>query len=666
MLKYNSFRSDRYLRSKFVEGRLFLASEAADLELELINLLRNSVKNLVGDVAVDDAFKVSRLSATELLIEPGEAWLRGLPFSMRSGTDQLVSGAVLNIGIVPAGVSVSDSASGAGKILTFTTSTTPTALYRVVISAEEELITEAEDPFLRNANIPEATGQKLRLTFVINVVTESSQTETPVPYTPNTGTATTANLVNQITVTPSPGNDGAVVSMVPVTGSEPVSGVNLEVTLLNPTGSLPASNVNQATFFNGKLIDSLGAEYHVYSMRDSNPVVLSIDLEVGQLNPTIINGTPFKLIKKDVYVADDTSGVPLGKLFWPVATASWDTTSGFVHPSVVTDLRKKIISDEDFQNALNQKSNLVVVGGGTIGVDIDGTTLHWSNNFTIINPVGPEQTIAANSGLVVLDGGSVVYALNLVSGGTISIGNLAVTSTTNGTTINFSGSPDLSAVKKGNIIKIGSDIAQILTVDNVGKSVTVTPSITAIGSGTIYRDSFGPGTVNVDTNVFVLGVRKGSTFIVANALELTAGHSNAIYDEKISYPSGYTASTNISLPVNTRNSNKPQYASLTKGELKLYVNQLLKAQGVDWAFVDSNTVIYNFNLTNDSEIHFRIDSLPSGSVGGTSGSAGSLQAAYNINNIISIVSGTPVTINGPASQPVLLANGDVEITGVIL
>ena len=38
-LRFNTFRSQRYLRSKFVEGRFLLASEATDLELELIDLL---------------------------------------------------------------------------------------------------------------------------------------------------------------------------------------------------------------------------------------------------------------------------------------------------------------------------------------------------------------------------------------------------------------------------------------------------------------------------------------------------------------------------------------------------------------------------------------------------------------------------------------------------
>lgn len=673
MLKFNSFRSDRYLRSKFVEGRYFLASEASDMELEILDLLRRTMKTIIGDVAIDNAFKVSRLSATQLLIEPGEAWFKGLPFAMRSSSDQLVSGASLTLGLVPAGITVTDSPSGAGKVLTWTTGVTPTDLYRIVISATEEIITDVEDPFLKNANLTESTGQKIRILFKINIVSESAQDDAPVPYTPDSGAYNVANLTNDITISPMAGLNGELILVTPISGSQQIDGRDLELTITNDPalgGGVPIPNgsTDQQAYYNGKLIDSVGNEYHVNAIFNdvvSTQVIVRLDKEVGQPNPSLINGTTYKLVKREVYVTDDTTGVPLGKIFWPIATAGWDSTLGFVHPSVITDLRGKITSDEDFQDIINQKVNLVVVGGGTIGVDIDGNTLHWNSNFTIINPTGLEQQILANTGAVMVDGGTLAYFMDLDAGGTISIGNLAITSTTTGTTVSLSGAPDLSQVRKGNIVKIGAEIRQITAVDNIGKTITVSVAFTVSGAGTIYRDSFGPGTVPLETDIFVLAVRKGTVYVVANALELSAGHANAIYDEKISYPSGYTAGTNITLPVNTRNSSKPQYATMTKGELKLFVNQLLKVQGVDWAFVDENTVDYNFNLPNDSEIHFRIDSLPSGSVGGGQGSAGSLQAAYNISNIISIMSGVPVTLNGPSGQKLLVVNGDVQITGVI-
>lgn len=673
MLKYNSFRSDRYLRSRFVEGRYFLATEASDMELELIDLLRRSVHGLIGDVAIDNAFKVSRLTATTLLIEPGEAWFKGLPFSMRSGSDQLVSGASLILGTVPPGVTVTDSASGAGKILTFTTTTTPTNLYKIIISADEEVITDVEDPFLKNANLSESTGQKVRLRFKINIVKASVQTETPIPYTPETGAYNLANMVNQVVISPIASGNGELLLTTPITSSQAIDGRDLELTIRNNIalgGGVPIPNgsTDQQSFYNGKLIDSLGNEYHINAIFNdviSTQVIIRLDKEVGQPDPQLINGTTYTLVKREVYVADDTSGAPLGKLFWPIASADWNSTSGFVHAQSITDLRVKIMSDEDFQNTLNKKINLVLVGGGVIGVETDGNTLAWSSGFSIINPTGAEQQILANTGAVVVDGGSLAYFMNLVSGGTISLGNLSVTATSSGSTVSFSGAPDLSQVKKGNVLKVGANIVQILTIDNVGKSVTVSPSTSVTGAATIYRDSFYPATVPLTSDIFIMAVRKGSVFTVGGILNLTAGMSNAIFDERIQYPSGYTAGTNITLPVNTRNASKAQYYTATKGELKIFVNQLLKVQGTDWSAIDSNTIQYNFNLPNNSEIHFRIDSLPTGSVGGGSGSSGSLQAGYNIGNVISVVSGVPVTINGPSGQKLLVVNGDVNITGVI-
>ena len=680
MLKNNTFRSDRYLRSKFTEGSYLLSSELGDVELEILDTLRRTVQKLVGDIAIDDAFKVSRFGVKQLLIEPGEAWQRGLPFSMRSSSDQLVSGAAvtiggtsLSIGIVPAGVTIEDSPTGEGKILTFTAGSTPTALYRIVVSAKEEIITDTQDPFLKNANITEATGQKVRLLLQINIVTESTQTETPVPYTPDTGIATVANLVNQIVISPAVGLNGEVTAVTPLSGSEQIDGRNLELTVTNDPGlgsgiPIPQSSTDQQVFYNGKLIDSVGAEYHINAIfTDGLTVKIRLDKEYGQPYPQILNGSTYTLIKRDVYVTDDTTGNPLGTLFWPIANADWSTTedAGFVHPSSVTDLRRKIVSDEQFQAIINQKINLVPVGGGTIGVDTDGETLHWTSNFTLINPVGLEQQILSNSGVVVTDGGCLAYFLDL-TGGTISKGNLAVTSTTNGTTISFSGGPNLSTVSKGNTIRIGTEIASILSIDNFAKSVVVDTSITSIGSGTIFKDSYASGSVPGDANVFILAARKGSVFIVGNALELSAGMSNAIYDESIDYSTGYTANTDIVLPVNTRNSNKDQYFSSTKGQMVVYINQLPKEQGIDWTVVDSQTIRVTYNLPNDSSIRFRIDSLPSGSIGGGSGAAGSLQAAYNIGPTITTITGIPVTVNGPALESLLDINGDMTVTGVIL
>jgi hypothetical protein len=127
MLRFNTYRSKRYLRTKFVEGSYLLASEGTDLELELLDQMRRETQAQFGDVAINDAWKVERLSATQVLIKPGDAYYKGLPYSFRSGNDQLVTGAILSMGTVPVGVVASDDASGLGKIITFNNAvSTPT------------------------------------------------------------------------------------------------------------------------------------------------------------------------------------------------------------------------------------------------------------------------------------------------------------------------------------------------------------------------------------------------------------------------------------------------------------------------------------------------------------------------------------------------------------
>jgi len=240
MLRFNTFRSGRYLRSKFVEGKYLLASEATDLELEVMDLLRKVVSSTIGDVALEDAWQVERLSDTQLLIKPGQAWFKGLPFAMRTGKDQLVSGAILSIGTVPVGTVATDDSSGAGKIITFNSgSTTPTNLYRIVITAREELLTEVDDPFLQNVNLTESTAQKIRLLFQLNIVPESLQTESPIPYRdetsaslvatnfPNAGGLASPNFVNQIVVTPTAAGNGELIALNLISGAEGIDGRDL-------------------------------------------------------------------------------------------------------------------------------------------------------------------------------------------------------------------------------------------------------------------------------------------------------------------------------------------------------------------------------------------------------------------------------------------------------
>lgn len=636
-----------------------------------MDALRQTVQSTIGDVALGDAWQVTRLSPTQLLVKPGDAWFKGLPFAMRSGSDQLVSGASLT---VAPGITVTDDASGLGKILTFTVSTTPTSLYRIVVSAQEQIVTDVEDAFLKNANISESTGQKIRLIFKLNVVTDAVQTETPVPYTNDSNSYNLTNLVNKITLSPTSGQNGELLATNAISGSAQIDGRDVELTVRNDSGlglgnPIPNGLSDQQAFYNGKLIDSLGNSYHINAIFNdaiSTQVILRLDKEYGQPNPTITNGSTYTLIKRDVYVTDDTNGNPIGKLFWPIAKANWSISSGFVHDTSVTDLRNRIISDDDFNDISNAKFTLGLIGGGVIGLNTDGVTVDWSAGFSLINPTGPSQTI--NSGAaVIIDGGSIAYVMNIPTGGIISRGSVAITVTAGGSTLTLSGGPDLSLVRIGNVVKVGANVAKITAVDNVNKILGVSPSIATTGSGTVYLDSYAPAEAPKTEKLYTLAVLSGGILVIGNALELSAGQSNAIYDERTLYPAGLPANTNIIIPANSRNAGKPQYYSALKGNLEVYMNQLIKLQGVDWIPVDDQTIKFVYALPSDAEVHYRIDSMPSGSLGGGSGGGGggTMQDAYNAGRIVNVVSGLPATFNAIPGQKAVRINGDLDVTGII-
>lgn len=549
MLKFNTFRAQRYLRSKFVEGKYLLASEASDLELEIYDLLRSVVKTTIGDVALQDAWEVSKLSSTELLIKPGEAWFKGLPFNFRSGKDQLVTGAILTTGILPVGVSVDDDATGTGKILTFNDgSVTPSNTYRFVISAHEELITEVEDPFLQNANISESTAQKMRMNFKINLVPASLQTESPISYRdessnslaitnfPNAGGQASPNLVNQIVVTPAAGLNGELISTNLVPGSERIDGRDVELVLTNDTSlggghPIPKSPTEQAAFSNGILIDSYGSKFHINAVFNdtvSTRVVIRVDKEPDQPNPEIVNTFPFTLIKRDVYATDDLNGLPQGKLYWSVADVVWHSTNGFVHESSITDLRTSVSRFDDYQFIANTRRDVVLTDGGDISWDLANEFLTWSNDFTLINPHGLDQLISAATAPFI-DGSSLSYEMDIENGGAIEKGTLAINVTAFGATSTLS-AVSLSTARVGNLVVDSAGfVTDITAIDDVNNTITTSSPLTANGAAIIYLDTYAGGTVPLRENTFVLAVRKGSEIYVGG-LDLEDGETGQIGD----------------------------------------------------------------------------------------------------------------------------------------
>jgi len=623
MLRFNTFRATRYLRSKFVEGKYLLASEASDIELELIDLLRTMTKNAIGDVAIENAWKVSRLSTTQLLIAPGEAWLKGLPFIFRYGKDELVSGATLSLGTVPVGVTATDDSSGNGKVITFNNAaTTPSNTYRLVITASEELITDVQDPFLKNVNITEDTGQKIRLHFRLNIVPDALQSESPIPYTdenstagsptnfPSAGGFASPNYSNRVTVTPVAAGNGELIATNIISGSEGIDGRSVELTVRNNPGlgggnPLPNGSTAQQAFSNGFLIDSNGSVFYVNAIFNdvvNTQLIIRIDQEYTQPIPEIINTRPYILIKRDVYVTDDVNGTPQGQMHWPIAKVVWDSSNHFVHDSVVTDLRNSINEEDFYQKLVNDRFTLNTISAANFSLAIDGGTLSWDAAVELIGPSFSTQTIAAGSGYLV-DGGFLVYEMDLDTPSSILKGSLSVTSTTTGTSISLSGSPSLASVSKGNIFVIGSQSAEIIAIDDVNKTLTLATSVSSSGSATIYLDSYASASYITGANTYVLASRVGSVVLVADIMTLAPGQSGKL---GVPAPSGVVKArlydaVDTTLPTGT--SATIDGVSVANGDLVLFSNlasgnnEVYKVSGVGTSLVWSPIGIFGGNTT---------------------------------------------------------------------
>lgn len=619
MLKTNTFRPDRYLRSKFLEGRYLLATELVDVELELLDQFRKSIKTSIGNVAVGSGWEVAYYENSKVVIRPGSAWYEGLPFDLRSATDHMVVP-----GILPAGMNPNNIVylTNVGIVLDFTG--IATANYTIIISAEENIVTDIQDPFLKNVTIPESTAQKIKLKYKINVVPTANQGS----FAPYKNEAIDKNLTNFIEVTNTASGEGRYVSTSASSISENIDGSNLEVKFFNTSaaGPLPIVQADRGSFINGTLTDTTGQKYYITAIftDTADNTVIRIDKDIDQPNPTFTIGQKYKLTKRDVYVTDSSgSGSPLGRLYWPIAKIEWDNAGGlFNHASKIEDIRGRIVTEVDYETAINEKLNLQLTGGGVIDVTADGKTLNWSDPFVIINPQGLSYTITANSAIL-LEGGTLAFDLSQPA---TTITPISITANSNSGSELTLASIDLSTVKVGNVITVGLQTAKIVSINNTNKIVAVEPAITIITptSGFIYRHSFAEGMVTITENTYILATKNAGKIRVGGYLELSAGESNTVYDARITPVAGViTAGTVIPLPFNT-STTRPQYYNAAKRNLKVYVNQLLKYQDVDWQPVSPNQISFTYDLLPYTEIHFRIDAINSGAVGSAGSSSGSV------------------------------------------
>jgi len=403
-LNTNTFRTRRYLRTKFKEGRYLLASEASDLQLESLDLMREFIKLSYGNFAVGKAFQPEQTASDELTIRPGYAWVDGVPFLLKSGTDSKVI-----LGVVPTGAALSEASKttsdDGGKVLDV--SGLANGNYSIVCEAFEELVkpsgTGAVDTNLQGVNVDEETANKARLMYKLHVVETNSLNSSPT--FPISG----PHYVNEIVVTPT-GGANFVVTANDI--SQDVNGADRQVIFDNAADNLPYGSA-AAEYINGLLIDSDGNEMVITSITTTDggaTVRFLLDREVDYNSsnpkagwPVITTNVPYKLVKADFYVTS-TSGIPLGRHYWRIADF---TMSGGV-VTAVTDQR--VVTEV---NSFETDHNLALIGGGDISWDLGSDEFSFTDDLLVTIPgVAGRATIeAASSPIIIPANGNVAYVL---------------------------------------------------------------------------------------------------------------------------------------------------------------------------------------------------------------------------------------------------------------
>lgn len=381
----NFFRPKRHFRSVFREGKFLLNTEATEIELEVLDRLREQVKQAYGpSFSIQDGMLVEADSVVgRVIIRPGYSYVDGYPVNLTSAEDPIFA-----LGSAPTGLTSADfvkvpksGIDDGGLAVQFGGGTPVDAGdYLIILSLKEELITSAQDPYLRSANLSESTADRHRLIVDVNIIPKFignieanglSLNNSPIPYR---GSAVN-NLVDYIQVTAS-GANYALVSSLPITGAEQIDGRNLEIQLNNGNGTttaaFPTSNADITEFIHGKLIDSNGTSFHISNMfvtpGNSTRVTLQLDLEktrpvqltTFQSTPVITDSVPYRLVKRDLFVTS-AGQLPEGKRFYPIAELDWDGAS-FVQSDII-DLRPKILAKDGVLDLIrNQGLNLTSEG----------------------------------------------------------------------------------------------------------------------------------------------------------------------------------------------------------------------------------------------------------------------------------------------------------------
>lgn len=400
----NFFRPRRHYRSVFREGKFLLNTEATEIQLEIFDRLREQIKQVYGPTfSIQDGFLLEADSVVgRVILRPGHNYIDGYPVNMTSAEDPIFS-----LGMSPSGFTQADfvrvpktGTTKGGLALNIGGSTPIDAgKYLIVLEVKEELITAAQDPYLRSANLSESTADRHRLIVDVHLVPKFVNNDelqglnlnhSPIPYR---GSAD-QNLVDYIEVTSS-GPNYALVSSTPITGAEQIDGRNLEIQLNNGNGTstaaFPTSNVDIREFIHGTLVDSNGTAFHVSNVfvtpGNSTRITLQIDLEktrpvqltTFQSTPVITDSVPYRFYKRDLFVTS-AGQIPEGKKFYPVAEVDWNGTS--VTQADITDLRPKVLARDGVLDLI-RNGGLNLTSEGATFWNRSTNELAWGDSLLI-------------------------------------------------------------------------------------------------------------------------------------------------------------------------------------------------------------------------------------------------------------------------------------------
>lgn len=400
----NSYRPKRHYRSVFREGKFLLNTEATEIQLEVLDRVREQIRESYGPlVSIQDGMLVEADTVVgRVIIRPGYSYIDGYPVSLTSAEDPLYG-----LGSAPNDFESSDfikvpkSVSDDGGIALNLGGASAIASgdYQVVLEIREQLITAAQDPFLRSANLSESTADRHRVIVDVhlipkyiglNPVNGTTLNNSPIPYR---GIGDN-NFVDYIEVTAS-GSNYSIVSSTPLTGAEAIDGRNLELEINNGNGgstaAFPLSNTDIREFIHGKLIDSNGTEFHISNMfvTPGNPsrISMQIDLEktrpvnltTFQTEPVITDGVPYRLVKRDLFVTS-ASSLPEGRRYYPVSEFTWNGAT--ISNDDISDLRPKLLAKDGILSLI-RNGGTTLYSEGDLSWDETSGLLTWPQPITI-------------------------------------------------------------------------------------------------------------------------------------------------------------------------------------------------------------------------------------------------------------------------------------------